>query len=128
MPQIALKLIFIHVLSNFYSSITGIKVSQKQFLEAGERIHILERLLNTREGISRKDDQLPQRILKEKRTNPNDKKNIPLEKMLDDYYKLRGYDENGIPKPETLKKLGIVIQTNSLGNRRMPFKTTITTV
>lgn len=128
MPKIAVKLIFIHVLSNFYSSITGIKVSQKQFLEAGERIHILERLLNTNEGISRKDDQLPQRILKEKRTNPSDKGNIPLEKMLDDYYKLRGYDENGIPKPETLKRLGIIIHTSSLEKRRMPFKATITTI
>jgi aldehyde:ferredoxin oxidoreductase len=128
LPQIAIKFIFIHVLSNFYSSITGIKISQRQFLKAGERIHILERFLNTKEGISRKDDKLPQRMLQEKRTNPNDKKNIPLDKMLDDYYKLRGYDNNGIPKPETLKKLGIVIQTNSLENRRMPFKTTITTV
>jgi len=125
MPKIAIRLIFIHVLTNLYASITGIKVSQKQFFEAGERIHILERYLNTKEGISRKDDQLPHRILKEKRTNPIDKKHIPLEKMLDDYYKLRGYDENGIPKLETLKKLGIVIQKSSLENRRMPFKTTI---
>jgi aldehyde:ferredoxin oxidoreductase len=127
MPKIAIRLIFIHVLTNLYSSITGLKISQKKFLEAGERVHLLERFLNTKEGISRKDDQLPQRILSEKRKSPDDRKNIPLEKMLDDYYKLRGYDEDGIPKPAILEQLGINIQEKSSANRSKPFKTTVTT-
>ena len=68
-----------------------------KFLEAGDRIHTLERYMNTHEGISKKDDTLPDRLLK----------SIPLAEMIDEYYKKRGFDEDGIPKPETLKKLGI---------------------
>lgn len=55
----------------------------------------------------KKDDTLPERLLKEKRQAPMDHNTIPLDKMLDDYYKLRGYDSNGIPKPEKLKAIGI---------------------
>ncbi len=125
MPKLAIKLIFIHVLTHFYQSVTGVKMTQKQLLEAGERIHILERFLNTKEGISRKDDLLPHRMLNEKRTSPNDKENIPLKRMLDDYYKLRGYDNDGIPKPETLKRMGIAIDAPSPQKRTTSFKTTI---
>jgi len=35
---------------------------------------------------------------------------VPIEKMLGKYYKARGYDENGIPKKRTLKRLGIEIK------------------
>ncbi len=123
LPKIALKLIFINVLTNLYSTVTGIKMSQKNLLEAGERIIVLERYLNTREGISRKDDVLPERMLKETRKNYNDTKPIPLEKMLDDYYKIRGYDKNGIPSPQTLKKLEISIGKPSIKSERSEFKT-----
>jgi len=27
--------------------------------------------------------------------------------MIDEYYELHGWDENGVPRPETLRKLGI---------------------
>ena len=35
---------------------------------------------------------------------------VPLEVMLRKYYRSRGYDENGIPKKRTLKRLGIEIK------------------
>jgi aldehyde:ferredoxin oxidoreductase len=63
--------------------------------------------MNTREGISRKDDTLPPRLLNEPRVGDIKKRTVPLAKMLDKYYKLRGYDKNGIPKEKTLKKFGI---------------------
>ena len=63
--------------------------------------------MNTREGISRKDDTLPDRFLNEGRENDIQRKTVPLEKMLDKYYRLRGYDANGIPTVDTLKMLGI---------------------
>ncbi|MBE9545225.1 MAG: hypothetical protein IMF02_12070, partial [Proteobacteria bacterium] len=58
---------------------------------------------------SRKDDTLPDRLLNEVREGDLYKRMVPLEKMLDKYYKLRGYDSNGIPTVDTLKKLGIQI-------------------
>lgn len=110
LPGIALKFIDVRVMSNFYESITGIKMSQKKMMKAGKRIHILERYMNTRENISRKDDTLPARVLNESRMDDEKKWTVPLEKMLAQYYRLRGYDENGIPKRKTLEKLGIAVR------------------
>ncbi|MBN2160384.1 MAG: aldehyde ferredoxin oxidoreductase family protein [Spirochaetes bacterium] len=81
-----------------------------KFIKAGERVHVLERYMNTREGISKKDDTLPLRLLTEGRKCDAKEHTVPLEKMLKKYYKSRGYDENGIPKKRLLRRLGIKIQ------------------
>ncbi len=81
-----------------------------KFIKAGERVHVLERYMNTREGISRKDDTLPRRFLTEGRKCDQKEHTVPLEKMLKKYYRLRGFDSNGIPKKRTLKRLNIAIQ------------------
>jgi aldehyde:ferredoxin oxidoreductase len=107
LPEIALRTVDVSMWPKLWSSITGIKLNQADFLKAGERIHILERYMNTREGISRKDDVLPERFLKEGRLTDPEKRTVPLEKMLDRYYKIRGYDLNGIPTDKILGKLGI---------------------
>jgi aldehyde:ferredoxin oxidoreductase len=78
-----------------------------KFQKAGERVHVLERYMNTREGISKKDDTLPRRLLNEGRKCDPKQRGVPLEGMLKKYYRLRGYDSNGIPKKRTLKRLGI---------------------
>lgn len=80
------------------SAVLGVNFSTSDFLRAGERAFNMERLFNVREGISKKDDVLPGRWAE-----------IPLDKMLRRYYEVRGWDENGVPKRETLEKLGIVI-------------------
>jgi len=107
LPKVALALMDISVYNKLYSSITGIKLSQNQMFKTGRRIHILERYMNTREGITRKDDTLPKRFLEEGRISDSKKWVVPLEKMLVKYYKKKGYDNNGIPLPKTLEKLGI---------------------
>lgn len=109
LPGLAIKFMNVSLFSHPFEAITGIKMSPKDLLEAGDRIHILERYMNTREGISRKDDILPARFLKEGRECDPQKRTVPLEKMLKKYYKLRGYDEHGIPTLKTLKKLGISV-------------------
>lgn len=88
------------------SGIMGHTISQKEFYGIGERIFNLERWMNTREGIRRADDTLPERILKEVREDGWPA--IELEKMLRKYYKLRGWDASGQPLPSVLQKLGIV--------------------
>ncbi len=84
-------------------------LSMLKFIKAGERIHMLERYMNTREGISKKDDTLPRRLLTEGRKCDQKEQTVPLEKMLGKYYRARGYDSNGIPKKRTLKHLNIEI-------------------
>ena len=108
-PAIALALMDLTAYSRTYEAITEIELSQAKMFEAGERIHLLERYMNTREGISKKDDTLPKRMLKEGLTTDPDNKVVPLEKMLKEYYKIKGYDNNGIPTEEKLRELGIEI-------------------
>ena len=105
--ELALGLMDVSVYSDLYEAITGIELSQKQMFHIGRRIHILERYMNTLEGISRKDDTLPRRLLKEGRLSDPKKRVVPLDKMLDKYYKMKGYDDNGIPTEKTLLNLGI---------------------
>ncbi len=107
MPDVALMLMDVSLYSKLFSSVTGIKMNQWEYLKAGKRIHTLERLMNCEEGISRKDDTLPDRFLKEGRACDPEKRVVPLSKMLDSYYKIRGYDADGRPSQKTLKALGI---------------------
>lgn len=108
LPRIALMLMDISVYSKSFEAITGIKLSQKQMLETGKRIHLLERHLNTLEGIDHAADTLPERLLKEGRKDDKKQAVVPLHKMIAAYYKLKGYDKNGIPKKSVLKKYGIL--------------------
>lgn len=104
---VALMIADISIYHKFWSTITGQKMSRSDFMKAGERIHILERYMNTREGITAKDDTLPGRLLKEGRTNDPKGRVVPLEKMLKKYYKIRSYDDNGKPTAAIMKKLSI---------------------
>ncbi len=106
-PDLAIRFLDVSIFSCYFEAITGIKMSPKKLLKVGHRIHTLERYINTREGISRTDDTLPERFLKEGRKNDPKKWIVPLEKMVDKYYKLRGYNKNGIPTMKILQKYGI---------------------
>ena len=91
------------------STATGFKVDINEFMKIGERIWNLERLFNLKAGFTRKDDTLPMRILKEPiKTGPSKGEIEELDKMLDDYYKVRGWDKNGAPTNEKLKALGLL--------------------
>jgi aldehyde:ferredoxin oxidoreductase len=85
-------------------------LGMRKFLKTGERIHMLERYMNTREGISKKDDTLPLRLLTEGRKCDSRERTVPLDTMLKKYYRLRGYDSNGIPKKRALRRLGIEVK------------------
>ncbi|OQY47845.1 MAG: hypothetical protein B6240_05300 [Desulfobacteraceae bacterium 4572_87] len=110
LPPVAIMLMDVSIFSKLFSSITGMGMNQWEMLKAGNRIHTLERLMNTREGIRRKDDTLPERFLKEGRSCDEAHHTVPLYEMLDDYYKLRGYNHQGIPSAGTLRKLGIELK------------------
>jgi len=94
--------------------VSGMEYTVPQLMEIGERIYTLERMFNNREGFSRKDDRLPERYFKEAtpiglpriRDRKIDKEKF--EKMLDEYYTLYGWDENGIPTEKTIQKLGLI--------------------
>jgi aldehyde:ferredoxin oxidoreductase len=80
-------------------------------LEIGCRVYTLERIILNREGITRKDDGIPHRIMKDPvKTGPSRGHVVTREMynaMLDEYYEARGWDEDGVVKEETLKDLGL---------------------
>jgi aldehyde:ferredoxin oxidoreductase len=74
----------------------------------GERIWNLERQFNLAAGLTAKDDTLPPRLLKEAaKTGPAKGKVNELGKMLPEYYELRGWTKDGVPTPDTVKRLGL---------------------
>ena len=93
--------------------VSGMQYTTSQLMEIGERIYTIERIFNNREGFSRKDDTLPERYFKEAtpiglpRVKGRKINREKFEKMLDDYYTLHGWDNNGTPTKETIQKLGI---------------------
>ena len=76
--------------------------------EAGERIWNLERAFNLAAGFTSKDDTLPERLLKEPAaTGPARGMVNRLDEMLPEYYRIRGWTDQGEPTKETLERLGM---------------------
>jgi aldehyde:ferredoxin oxidoreductase len=90
------------------NAMTGFHLSPEEYQAIGERIWNLVRLFNVREGFSRKDDTLPDRLFNEA-LDADGYMRIDrgaFERSLLEYYALRGWDENGIPTPQLLRRLG----------------------
>lgn len=94
--------------ARFLSSILNREISITNLITIGERIYNLERLYNIREGFSKKDDTLPSRFLETPlMEGPSKGKVVPLKRLLQDYYSVRQWDENGNPTEELLERLSI---------------------
>ncbi len=86
----------------------GIEETNEELLKVGERIWNLEKLFNLEAGLTRQDDMLPPRLLNEPVTSgPSKGKVTELEVMLNEYYKVRGWDMEGIPSEEKLQELSL---------------------
>ena len=90
------------------SAVTGEHFTADDLMMVGERVWTLERLYNLREGFTKKDDTLPDRMLSEPVPDgPSKGFTVKLAPMLEEYYAFRGWDQNGVPKPEKLKELSL---------------------
>ncbi|MDH4248578.1 MAG: aldehyde ferredoxin oxidoreductase family protein [Deltaproteobacteria bacterium] len=86
----------------------GEEFTMEKLNEIGERIWNMERQFNMAAGLTGKDDTLPKRLLKEAaKTGPAKGKVAELDVMLPEYYELRGWSKDGVPKAETTKRLGL---------------------
>ena len=82
--------------------------SLEKLNEVGERIWNLERQFNLAAGFTAKDDTLPPRLLKEPaKTGPAKGLVNGLDKMLPEYYQVRGWTPEGVPTEETLARLAL---------------------
>ncbi|MEJ2025154.1 MAG: aldehyde ferredoxin oxidoreductase C-terminal domain-containing protein, partial [Deltaproteobacteria bacterium] len=90
-------------------SATGVDFgSVEELNRIGERIFNLERSFNLQAGLSARDDTLPKRFLEEPMPDgPSKGQVFEQDQLLPRYYDVRGWDRNGVPKPEKLGELGI---------------------
>jgi len=93
-------------------AVTGLTYTPDEILQVGERINNLARAFNTREGFTRADDTLPERLLTEPLKAGASKGHFiskqELTQMLDEYYTARGWDlKTGAPTREKLTELGL---------------------
>jgi aldehyde:ferredoxin oxidoreductase len=93
---------------------TGLEFSVRDLYIVGERVYTLERMFNVREGFRREDDYPPDRMFREgtQAEGVTVEKGTKLDKnkydrLLTEYYELHGWDKDGVPRDETLKKLGL---------------------
>jgi aldehyde:ferredoxin oxidoreductase len=86
---------------------TGMNYKMGDLMKAGSRGFNLERLINTRLGISEKDDKLPKRLTDEEQIKGDKRTKVPQEKLKRQFYKGRGWDKNGMVKQSTLRYFGI---------------------
>jgi len=82
--------------------------SVDHLMEVGERIWNMERMYNIAAGFTAADDTLPQRLLKDAaKTGPAKGLTAGIDKMLPEYYALRGWNTDGEPTSETQQRLGL---------------------
>jgi aldehyde:ferredoxin oxidoreductase len=92
---------------DWYNFVTGRGISTDEALGIGERIFNLKRMYNVRLGVRRKDDTLPPRMYTPRPTGGSAGYVPDLETMLREYYAVRGWDDSGVPTPQTLGRLGL---------------------
>ena len=93
-------------LAEMFSAATGWEKTEQSLMDIGERICNLERLFNLREGFTRADDSLPKRFLKEPLPGPDGKPEVvDIDLLLDKYYRVRGWNPEGVPSEATLSRL-----------------------
>lgn len=88
----------------------GWDVSIAELQNIGERRINMMRMFNVKLGFDRKNDCLPKKAFKPIQSGPNKGVRIikeDFEKALDLYYEYAGWDSDGIPKEETLQRLGL---------------------
>jgi len=99
-------------MAKLYTLVTGYEMTPEELSLAGQRINTLARLINIREGLSRKDDTLPWKVMNKPIPDDGPAKGAmitqdELDLLLDDYYQSRGWTADGIPTKSQLDKLGM---------------------
>jgi len=99
-------------MAKIYNATTGLGITPQELELAGERIQALAKLINTREGLTRKDDTLPWKVMNQPINDDGSAKGAvvtqnELDLLLDDYYQARGYDKQGTPTVAKLQELGL---------------------
>lgn len=97
--------------ADMLNAVTALNFTAEDVEKVGERVNNLARAFNVREGFTRDDDSLPERILTEPLKDGNSKGHFiskaELNQMLDEYYSERGWTAQGVPTRQKLQELGL---------------------
>jgi len=90
----------IHNYPKFISAGAGVEMDQEKLTQAAKRYRTLVRAVNIRLGMRRADEKPPENHWK---------KRFPEleQELLDSYYQMKGWNDDGIPTKETLDDLGL---------------------
>ena len=105
--------------ASLMEALTGLSFTPDDVLKVGERVNNLARAFNVREGFTRADDTLPERLMTEPLKAGASKGQLiskeDLDTMLDEYYSLRGWDvKTGMPTREKLTALRLEYVADAL--------------
>lgn len=108
--------------ADLVGAVTGLEFTPDDVMQVGERVNNLARAFNVREGFSREEDTLPERIMTEPLKGGAAKGHYisreDLNQMLDEYYEARGWEvETGAPTKDKLKELGLEYVAEEIGAR-----------
>jgi aldehyde:ferredoxin oxidoreductase len=114
-------------MAEMFTAATGMRVGEQEMMMAGRRIVTLEKCFNIREGIDRKHDDLPWRLMNEPASPATEGEVLmnsreELDGMLDKYYALHEWDgKTSWPYKKTLLKVGLKDVADELGRmNRLP--------
>jgi len=89
-------------------ALTGLELTKERLLFIGERIVNMEKLFNLRFGATSELDTLPEKFLTEPiGEGPSSGAKVDLEPMVREFYRIMGWDEQGVPLAETLAALNL---------------------
>jgi aldehyde:ferredoxin oxidoreductase len=94
-------------LTEVFNAITGWGFSVEELMLTGERGFTVQRMNNRRDGYDASSEVMPKKMRKVAKAGFRAGKEIPFEAMMQEYYALRGWDSNGAPSEETLKRLSL---------------------
>jgi len=95
------------------SYVTGMDIDEVKATKIAQRIKTLTRAYNVMTGISRKDDRVGiEKFFRKSELPSRYSTYMPLDhgrfnKMIDEYYRIRGWNSSGIPSKEKLDELGL---------------------
>lgn len=98
--------------ARLYSAFTGFDTTPREIMHLAEKVFAIFKAYAIREGFARKADSFPDRFYEEPLPEGPTKGAMlsrkEMDKLLDEYYVLRGYDkESGIPTREKFLELGL---------------------
>jgi aldehyde:ferredoxin oxidoreductase len=88
--------------------VTGFDYTVQEVIELGRRIWYLKRGLSNLFGARAEDDRLPRRLMTPMEDGPTAGSVPDMDMMLREYYQLRGFNEDGVPRKDVLEEMGLL--------------------